>query len=65
MEIKFTDKDYKEFSFKLKEEEVQYFVEYAVFDLLKKGVLSLENPSEEEVQMTFLQNVNVESLPEA
>ena len=65
MEIKFTDNNNKEFTVVLKDEEVQFFVEYAMADLLKKGVLSLENPSEEEVQLAFLKAADKRTMPEA
>ena len=65
MQIKFTDKNNKEFSINLEDEEVQYFVEYAMTDLLRKGVLSIEEPTKEEHQLNYLKNCDVNRLPTA
>lgn len=58
MEIKFTDNNYKEFTAKIADEEVQYLLEFAVMELLKRGVLSLEDPNEGQMQLKFLENTS-------
>jgi len=62
MEIKFTDNNYKEFTAKIADEEVQYLLEFAIMELMKRGVLSLEEASPEQLQLNFLENVNKESM---
>lgn len=62
MEIKFTDNNYKEFTAKIADEEVQYLLEYAILDLMKRGVLSLEDPSEGQMQLNFLDKVDKEQM---
>lgn len=63
MEIKFTDKNNKEFTAKIADEEVQYLLEYAILDLMKRGVLSLKEASPEQLQLNFLDKVDKEYIP--
>ena len=63
MQFKFTDNKYKEFAVNLEDEEVQYMVEFAIAELLKRGVLSFEEPTESQVQLKYLDKLDKENLP--
>ena len=62
MEIKFTDNNYKEFTAKIQDEEVQYLLEFAVMELIKRGVLSLEDPDEGQLQLKFLEDIDKKEM---
>lgn len=63
MQFKFTDNKYKEFAVNLEDEEIQYMVEFAIAELLKRGVLSFEEPTEDQVQLKYLDKLDTENLP--
>lgn len=66
MEIKFTDRNNKDLTLKLEDEEVQFFVEFAVAELLKRGALSLsQQQDEKQLQLQFLEDVPAEHLASA
>ncbi len=62
MEIKFTDNNYKEFTTKIADEEIQYLLEFAIMELIKRGVLSLEDSSEKQLQLKFIDNIDKEQI---
>lgn len=62
MEIKFTDNNYKEFIAKIADEEVQYLLEFAIMELMKRGVWSVEDPNEGQLQLKFLEDIDKEQM---
>jgi hypothetical protein len=64
MEIKFTDNNYKEFTAKIADEEIPYLLEFAIMELIKRGVLSIEDISvnEKQLQLKFLEDINEKEM---
>lgn len=62
MQITFKNKDAQKVQIDLQEEEVQVLVEYALVDLVRKGLISHEglNP-----QQDFLASLDPNHMPEA
>jgi len=59
MEIKFTDNNYKEFTAKIADEEIPYLLEFAIMELIKRGVLSIDESeaNEKQLQLKFLEEI--------
>lgn len=60
MQIKLKDHNKKEFVMQIDEEEQGFLVEYAIIDLLRKGVISLD-----EAEDNYLANCDVNTLAKA
>jgi len=60
MQIKLKDHNKKEFVMQIDEEEQGFLVEYAIIDLLRKGVISLD-----EAEENYLANCDVNTLAKA
>lgn len=62
MQIKFKNKDAQEVQINLQEEEVQVLVEYALVNLVRKGIISMDII---DTQRDFLASLDPNHMPEA